>query len=222
MFVPLVLAAPACAALTGIDSLTYLPADEAGGDAGTDASSDVAARDVTQSIDAPSIEAAAEAGASALLLGDLDLEPIEDQLKSGVAVAYKYKAVVTGTVGTVSLFLTPNSQASSVTVGIYDDDGGVPWNLLTDTQLPPPSAGLWNTSQLQSQPVLVAGEAYWIAVLTRKNTGAAHVLDRSGADGGRTPAVTHAVVDISDLPSQWKVGATTLDGPMSAHVDRIP
>jgi hypothetical protein len=99
-----------------------------------------------------------------------------------------------------------------VVVGVYDDTGGHPGNLLGRATISAPHAG-WNTVTVPTI-LLTAGRRYWIALLSPAGAGTVAFADRAGKPAG--PSETSKRTDLTDLPTAWVTGATYQDAPLSA------
>jgi len=139
----------------------------------------------------------------------------------GGAEVYRTSASASGTARYISLFLDQASTADRVTVGLYADEAGQPTSLLTTGSMSAPVSGDWNHIAVAETSV-VAGRAYWIAMLNPADSaGALAWRDRAGGTGGGEQ--TSARGDLTALPAEWETGTVYSDGPLSAYVsDRDP
>jgi hypothetical protein len=147
---------------------------------------------------------------AAYLVGDQAIESATDSNPAGVAEAFKFTAVASGTLSALSAYIDVLSTATSVTVGVYSDVGGHPGALLTQGTRAGPVAGTWNDVAVTSVS-LASGTTYWIAILG--TGGVAKFRDRCCGNG--SPVEASAQTSLTALPATWSTGASYKDGPVS-------
>jgi hypothetical protein len=149
--------------------------------------------------------------ATSVLLGDTSVEATRDSNAAGNAEAFQTTATMSGTVGSVTVYMdTPNS-ATRLIVGIYSNSSGNPATLLSQgsssTTL---KKGAWNTVAIT--PVAVtANTVYWIAVL---GTGGTPYF-RAG--GTNCSSVSSSQSTLTALPASWSTGHTWSSCRLSAY-----
>ena len=85
-------------------------------------------------------------GASAqVLLGDQTIEPSQDSNTVGQAEAFQTTAALTGSIGSITVFVDASSASSVLFLGLYSDNAGHPGTLLTQGSISAPQTGAWNT-----------------------------------------------------------------------------
>jgi fibronectin type 3 domain-containing protein len=147
------------------------------------------------------------------LVGDQAVEPKIDGNTAGAAEAFSTTATTTGTAKQLSFFVDASAAATTLTVGLYTDGGGHPGVLLTQATVTAPQPGAWNAALIPAAAV-VAGNSYWLAILSP--AGAGSVKFRNRCCGGGTPAEMSASTALSALPPTWASGVPYRDGPLSA------
>jgi len=147
-----------------------------------------------------------------VLLGADEVQPQVDGNDSGVAEAFEAKALASGTVGSLSVYLDATATSDRVAVGLYADDGGHPGGLLAQADAAA-SAGKWNTIAVPDAAVR-AGEPYWIAVL---GTGAGRIAFRDVSGGDCNSETTPSSTSLEALPSTWVTGQAYDDCPLAAY-----
>ena len=99
----------------------------------------------------------ATAGSSTLLLGDQSVESqVDGSLPLGNAEAFQTKAMASGSLQSLALYLDPTSTVSQVVAGLYADAAGHPGNLLNQGINTQVVSGAWNSISLPATNV-VAG-----------------------------------------------------------------
>ena len=140
--------------------------------------------------------------------------------QSGKAEAFRLTAPETGTLSSLSIYLTPGSQSTGATIGLYNSNAALshPDALLASGTIAAPSNGAWNTATL-AQPVnLVAGKTYWIAILSPEGNGAIQYLDECCGAVGNDRSETSKSVHLTALPAKWASGTVfKTDGPLSSY-----
>jgi hypothetical protein len=150
---------------------------------------------------------------AALLVGTSSVATQTDYNPAGMAEAFIYTAIASGTITRLSIYIDSSSTATQVVLGLYSNTGtNNPGNLLTQGTLANPAKGAWNSVVVPSAGV-TAGAKYWIAVLTP--VGAGTVQFRDVPSG--SPAQASAQGNLTTLPSTWATGQNYVNSPMSAY-----
>ncbi len=157
------------------------------------------------------------AAPSVLLFGDTAIESQADSNPNGTAEAFQTTAVASGSLGVVSIFVDPNSSASSMVIGVYSDNSGHPGTLLSQA-----SAGALTPNSFNVVPVsaanIVSGTKYWIAVM---GAGSGTFIFRDRPSGGCASEAS-AQTNLTALPATWTSGARFSDCPISAFGKTSP
>src|SRR5205807_1677493 len=136
-----------------------------------------------------------------------------DSNAAGVAEAFQYTAVASGTVTQLNVYLDASGAAKSVVVGLYSTDASNnPGTLLTQATIAAPVKGSWNAVAVSGATV-TSGTKYWIAILGPNGAGA--VKFRDVASGGRSRV--SAQTNLTTLPATWSSGTLFSSAPMSAY-----
>ncbi len=152
------------------------------------------------------------ASATPVLLGSTSVEWQYDSLTAGEAEAFRLRASSSGVESAVHVFISANSSAATLLVGLYDSAGGRPGALVSAGSTSVMASGSWSTVSLA--PVeLVAGKSYWLAILGEG--GKLRYRDRAS---GPCPSETSASRNLRALPGAWRTGASYMDCPISAYV----
>lgn len=149
-----------------------------------------------------------------LLLGTNAIQPWVDTNPAGVAEAYLYTAVATGSADTLRIYLDATNTATRMVAGIYTDASGKPGTLITSGTLATLSAGAWNAVTVPTFSV-TAGSRYWLAVLAPAGTGSLRVRN---VNTGGSATQTSNQTTLTALPAAWTTGSTYSSGPASAYV----
>ena len=152
----------------------------------------------------------AASGARLPLLGDASVEPHLGTLGSGRAEAFRVRARGEGTVARLSVFVGRGSTARKLVVGIYSDAHGRPGRLISSGHVSPVRARAWNTVSITARRLL-AGRAYWLAVLARGGQ-----LRLRYARPGRCSSQTSGQGHLRTLRSAWRAGTSRSRCPISA------
>ena len=175
----------------------------------------VEAEDAAGNVSSPSNQASATVTAappSTFLLGDQGLEAKTDYNAAGLAEAFKTTASASGTLGKLTVYVDATSTATSLTAGLYADNGGHPGTLLAQGSINAPVAGTWNDVTVTSVQV-TSGSNYWIALLAPNgSSGTLRFRER----GGGATAETSSQANLTSLPAAWSTGSSYNDGPVSA------
>ncbi|HET6933666.1 MAG TPA: hypothetical protein VFI72_02430, partial [Candidatus Angelobacter sp.] len=157
------------------------------------------------------------AAPSVLLFGDTAIESQADSNPNGTAEAFQTTAVASGSLGVMSIFVDPNSSASSMVIGLYSDNSGHPGTLLSQA-----SAGALTPNSFNVVPVsaanIVSGTKYWIAVM---GAGSGTFIFRDRPGGGCASEAS-AQTNLTALPATWTSGARFSDCPISAFGKTSP
>ena len=152
------------------------------------------------------------------LVGETTIKPNQDNNAAGTAEAFQYTALASGTVNQLSVYLDSNNSASSVVIGLYDNNGSNnPGTLLTQATITSPVKGAWNTISVPTANI-TSGAKYWIAVLGPSGSGT--VQFRDVASGGRAQVSTQT--NLATLPATWSAGTTYANAPLSAYAVQAP
>jgi hypothetical protein len=147
-----------------------------------------------------------------VLLGDRTIESHYDALPPGQAAAFRFRAVASGLTRTAHVYVGTANAASTLLVGLYSEANGHPGSLLSTGSSAPARPGTW--SPVTMAPVaLLAGDAYWVAVLGRG--GALHFRDRWR---GSCASETSAQGALGALSASWRGSAQHAACQISAYV----
>lgn len=138
----------------------------------------------------------------------------QDNNPSGIAEAFVYTAVTSGTANSLAVYLDSYNTATQVVLGLYSNTtSNSPGGLLTTGTINNPVRGAWNSVSVPGVN-LTAGTKYWIAVLGPSNMGIVQFRDAtSGA-----ASIVSAQNNLTTLPATWSSGTTYVNSPMSAYV----
>jgi hypothetical protein len=156
-----------------------------------------------------------------VLLGETTLQRGIDQNVAGLAEAFSFVAVQTGTATEIQFYDDASSTASKVVVGVYADNGsGSPGSLLAQATRTSLAGGAWNTVQI-SGAALTAHVRYWLALLTPAGSGTLRFRDNCCGFKGPAPSQNSAQTNLSQLPATWAKGKVwPTDGPASLFAAR--
>ena len=149
-------------------------------------------------------------------LGETDFGPAVDFNPGGLAEAFSTKAMSSGTLGSLSVYVDRSSNATAMVIGIYADNGfNRPGTLLAQRTVPGgPVEGAWNTVLLPSVSV-VAGARYWIAILSPAGSGSLRFRDFCCGSSGAKPTEVSQQTTLTTLPQSWTTGRRfPTDGPL--------
>jgi len=152
-----------------------------------------------------------------LLFGDTATESQRDSNSLGSAEAFQAKAVATGTLGTMFLYLDASSTVTKLTIGVYNDNGGHPGTLLSQASSTALTAGAWNTITVPAASIVNGGN-YWIAILGT-GSGSFYFRDRSH---GTCTSEGSAQSNLTTLPATWSSGSSYTDCPVSGYGKTAP
>ncbi|GAA3610866.1 RCC1 domain-containing protein [Microlunatus ginsengisoli] len=152
------------------------------------------------------------------LVGSSAVQPRVDANPAGTAEAFRSTAASSGAASVVRLYLDQSSTAREVIVGVYADAGRKPGRLLATGRTAAPAAGDWNAIGVDPVQV-VAGQPYWLAVLTPAKSGMVRFRDLPDGAGG--PTQTSAQTSLSSkagLPPAWRSGTDFANAPASIYL----
>ena len=152
-----------------------------------------------------------------VMVGSSTIGDLSDANGPGVAEAFSYTASISGAINSLSVYLDSLSNATKVTVGLYADSAGSPGALLTQGTITSPVAGAWNTVNVSTASI-IAGNPYWIALLSPAGAGTVRFTDTSS--GGA--AAASAQTNLTTLPATWTTGTQYANSPLSAYASGIP
>jgi hypothetical protein len=145
-------------------------------------------------------------------LGTASLGSAIDDDAAGQAEAFQATAAAGGALTGLNVYVGATSQATSLTVGVYDDAAGHPGTLLGEGTIASPTTAAWNHVTL-ADVQLTEGAQYWIALLSPAGAGTVVFSDSPRSGHSETDAATA----LSDLPAQWTTGTTYADGNLAAY-----
>jgi hypothetical protein len=154
-------------------------------------------------------------GASTVLLGDgVAVGSRSDRLDSGEAQAFRLRTRTSGVTDLARLYLDSGGTASAVVVGVYNNAGGRPGSLLSEGSGSSLRGRAWNTVAI-TPTRLIAGRAYWLAVL-----GVGGTLRYLGSADKPCLRATSTRADLRGLPGHWRTGGVRARAncPISAYV----
>jgi hypothetical protein len=157
------------------------------------------------------MEFAASASAQ-VLLGTQVIEPSTDSNTVGQAEAFQTTATLSGSIGSLTVYLDASSASTKLYLGLYADNAGHPGAILTQGTSSTLVAGAWNTVAVTPASV-TAGTRYWIAILGTSG-GRIAFRDRSS---GSCSSETSSLVNLQQLPAAWSTGSVYTDCPLSAY-----
>jgi hypothetical protein len=159
------------------------------------------------------VAAPSSGGTSGVLFGDQTVETKTDSNPAGDPQAFAVPNTATGTAQSIAVYLDPTSAATSLSMGLYADNGGHPGTLLASGTLSSPAAGAWNSVSIPATSV--SPGTYWLAVLGFGGTP--YWRDRAA---GNCASEVSAQVNVSALPSAWATGQAWNNSncPISAYV----
>ena len=130
-------------------------------------------------------------------LGETELGPAFDFNPGGLAEAFSTKAISSGTLGSLSVYVDRSSNATAMVIGIYADNGSNrPGALLAQRTVPGgPEEGAWNTVLLPS----------------------VRFRDFCCGSNGAKPTEVSQQTNLTTLPQSWTSGRRfPTDGPLTA------
>jgi hypothetical protein len=135
-----------------------------------------------------------------VLLGDTRIESSVDHNSAGTAEAFPVRAVATGQVSSLSVYLDSSNRASTVSVGVYASSNGHPQALLSSGVIANAVAGQWNSVAMPPLQ-LTSGTTYWLALLGVD--GALSFRDRTANCQSEVGRLTN----LDSLPATWTTGS---------------
>jgi outer membrane protein assembly factor BamB len=157
------------------------------------------------------------AGSTQVALGDTTIEGQKDFTLAGNAEAFQVTGAVTGSVGTLNVYVDTGSAATKIVAGLYADAGGHPGALLASGQKLAPASAAWAAVAIPATSI-TAGTKYWLAV-TGGTTGTLRFRDRH-----RGPCSSELAkqTTLDALPTAWTTGTTYTDCPLSGYGTLLP
>jgi hypothetical protein len=152
-------------------------------------------------------------------LGEPALRSHANGNQSGKAEAFRVAAPATGTLSSLSIYLTPGSESNGAVLGLYSSNalGNHPADLLASGPIASPISGAWNTAQLDTTVSVDSTKTYWIAIVSPEGNGAIQYVDECCGGSGNSPSETSKSVHLTTLPAKWATGQVFRnDGPLSA------
>ena len=120
-----------------------------------------------------------------MLIGDQTVRPNADSNAAGLAEAFQYTAVASGTVTQLAFYLDAASSTTTVHVGLYTNSAADnPGTLMTQATTTTATKGAWNTVAVTTPVGVTAGTKYWIAILGPSGTTGTAVF-RDVPTGGK-------------------------------------
>lgn len=173
------------------------------------------ARDASGNTSSATIPVTVNNANGGVLLGVQTVQSSFDTNDAGSAEAFRYTATASGAAGAVRMYLSGSSQASSLTVGIYSNNGSHPGSLLASGTLSSPQAGGWNTINLSTNPTLANGTVYWIALLG--TGGTVGYVDSTSGNCSENATGNN----LTSLPATWTTAQSWATCNMSAYVTAV-
>ena len=137
---------------------------------------------------------------SQVLVGDTGVEGSTDSNAAGTAEAFPVKALATGQVSSLSVYLDRSNVATGISVGMYTDRSGHPGSLLTRGATSNALPGAWNPISIS--PVQVtSGTTYWLALVGVNGT--VRFRDRTGS----CHSESNSQANLTSLPATWSTGS---------------
>jgi hypothetical protein len=140
------------------------------------------------------------------LFGDNTIEANTDPHAAGLADASNFVAPTSGIVPRLTVYYTAGN-ATELLIGLYDDSGNHPHNLLAHGTVSSPVAGQWNTAEIS--PVAVTqGATYWIALVAPVGHGTMFSFNYGTGAPGNTTTEHSTQSNLTTMPAVWSTGAT--------------
>jgi outer membrane protein assembly factor BamB len=152
-----------------------------------------------------------------VLLGDQAIESSVDSNTINKAEAFQTTASLSGTVGSLTVYVDTRSTATKVYLGLYADNNGHPGALLSQASSTSLALGTWNTIPISPVSV-VANTRYWIAILGT-TAGTPFFRDRAS---GSCKSEGSSQSTLTSLPATWSTGTVYSDCPISAYGSTLP
>jgi hypothetical protein len=147
-----------------------------------------------------------------LLLGNKRIAPDQNSDRRGRSVAFRFRAVRSGVVSAIHLYLGRSTRAREVVVGVYADLRNHPGRLLTSGSLRHAARARWNSISVRSARV-IKGRSYWIALLAPHATIVYRDRWRRSCRGAETYRR-----GLRRLPSRWRSGRKWDRCALSAYI----
>ena len=160
-------------------------------------------------------------GGPTTLLGDTSVEPTQDAVVAGQAVAFHFVAASTGTANTTYVYVDVGNLSPTIKVGLYADNGSnLPGALLAQATISSPTNGAWNSVSLPGSPAVTSGTTYWISVLGPASGNDLYFRDsdHSGDSGDTDMVVYSSSTALNTLPSSWTNGGSSPGLRASAYI----
>jgi hypothetical protein len=157
-----------------------------------------------------SISAAAQT--QQLLVGTQNIQASLDSNNSAMAEAFPVWATSSGQINSLSLYLDRSSTAATVGVGLYSSYDGHPLRLLSQSVIPQPVPGQWNSVSIRAVQV-TKGREYWVAVLGLngqiefRDTYCYNAYDGTSRHGQYGGSETSRQANLTSLPTTWWTGS---------------
>jgi RHS repeat-associated protein len=185
-------------------------------DLGTETYAYDADGNLTQSTDARG--AGGGGGGPTTLMGDTTVEPTQDAVIAGQAVAFHFVAASSGTATTAYVYVDSGNLSPTIQVGLYADNGSnLPGTLLAQATISSPTNGAWNSVTLPGSPAVTAGQTYWIGVLGPASGNDLYFRDTS-VTGTNDMVVYSSSTTLNSLPSTWANGGSSPGLRASAYI----
>ncbi len=164
----------------------------------------------------PTMTAAATSTAtstpSGLTLGESSVLPLNGYLPGTALIAQQATLAQGGVIQSMSLYVT-TQHTEVVYLGVYNDNGGTPGNLIATTDSFAPSAYGWNQRNVTTQVFVPAG-TYWVVMVTDGSAlGVRH--DNTGT----SVSVTYPY---APLPATFPSGGSPMTEHWSVYATLIP
>lgn len=139
---------------------------------------------------------------STILLGDSSVESQAVSLSTGQAQAFPVKANSNGTITGLSVYVGDGSTSMGLQVGIYENFGSHPGQLLAKGSKGSLTAGTWNSVALSGLTV-ISGTKYWLAIL---DTAGGNLGIRASSTS-TCRIETSSEANLTSLPANWQTGS---------------
>lgn len=131
-----------------------------------------------------------------VLLGHRAVEGVPDSSGAREAQAFRYRAIRSGAVRSIFVYVGRGSRATALAAGVYTNADRRPSTLLAHGSRRTRKTGAWIRVTVAAAGTVVRGRFYWIAVRGSGGTLRLHVRGSSCTEGSKR-AVAH-------LPRQWR------------------
>jgi hypothetical protein len=150
-----------------------------------------------------------------VLFGDQKIESYADNNAAGVAQAFSYAALVTGSTTDAQMYVNAGNTATTLLIGVYADAAGKPGALLASGSLSSPRSSAWNDVPLTATSI-AAGAKYWVAVL-----GTGGTLTYRDVTSG-TASYVNSTAGLTSLPQTYQPGNVWPASPASVYINGTP